>query len=338
MRAMHFPSAPGALVAVPAAFAVSLACLWLLLSQIGRRLMLDRPNERSLHMRPVPRSGGIAIAAGVAAAALAVPQGLAALLGVAGALAAVSLADDIFTLPVPVRFAAHLAAAAAALNLVGIADPLLFAVLLLAVAWYANLYNFMDGSDGLAGGMAVFGFGAYAWAAHQSGHAALAAASASVAAASGAFLLVNFHPARLFMGDVGSVPIGFLAGAFGVLGWRDGAWPLWFPVLVFAPFVCDATLTLVKRLLRRERVWEAHKDHYYQRLVRMGFGHRDTAYVEYAAMAGCAVLALFARQSEGSVQAAVLAAAALALSAIAVWVDVRWARLSQSGRSGDAAG
>jgi UDP-N-acetylmuramyl pentapeptide phosphotransferase/UDP-N-acetylglucosamine-1-phosphate transferase len=174
--------------------------------------------------------------------------------------------------------------------------------------------------------MAVFGFGAYTWAAHQAGHAGIAAASGSVAVASLAFLLVNFHPARIFMGDAGSVPLGFLAGALGALGWREGAWPLWFPVLVFAPFVCDATLTLAKRALRGERVWEAHKEHYYQRLVRMGFGHRGAAWIEYAVMAACAATALLFRTARPGVQAAALVAAALVLIAIAAWIDARWSR------------
>jgi UDP-N-acetylmuramyl pentapeptide phosphotransferase/UDP-N-acetylglucosamine-1-phosphate transferase len=336
MRAMQFQPAF-------AAFAVTLACLWLLLLPFGRRLMLDRPNERSLHARPVPRSGGIAIAAGIAAgAAMGEPaalQSVGAILVVAGALAALSLADDIFTLPTLLRLAAQLAAAGAVLGLMpGAAAPLHFAALLLAIAWYANLYNFMDGADGLAGGMAVFGFGAYAGAAYLAGHGALATASGSIAAASLAFLPANFHPARLFMGDVGSVPLGFLAGAFGVLGWREEVWPLWFPLLVFAPFACDATLTLLKRLLRGERVWQAHKDHYYQRLVRMGFGHRATAWIEYAVMAGCVALALFARNAEAGVQVAVLGAVALALIAAAIWIDARWTRWSRAQRdSGGAA-
>jgi UDP-N-acetylmuramyl pentapeptide phosphotransferase/UDP-N-acetylglucosamine-1-phosphate transferase len=326
-----------------AAFAVTLACLWVLLLPLGRRLMLDRPNERSLHLQPIPRSGGIAIAAGIAvyaatsdAAAL---QGVGAILGIAGALAVLSLADDIVTLPTLLRLAGHLAGAAAVLGLgMGVTDPALFVPLLLAIAWYANLYNFMDGSDGLAGGMAVFGFGAYGWAAHLAGHGALATAGGSIAAASLAFLVANFHPARLFMGDTGSVPLGFLAGALGVLGWREGVWPLWFPVLVFAPFVCDATLTLLRRLMRRERVWQAHKDHYYQRLVRMGFGHRGTAWIEYAVMAGCVSLALLARDAEAGVQAGVLGGVALALIALAAWIDARWARWSrvERGRGGMA--
>ena len=346
MRAMQFHPATPALVVTLAAFAVTFACLWILLSRFGRRLMLDRPNERSLHERPVPRSGGIAIAAGVAAGVAAnagmslaaAPFVFSVTLGIAGVLALVSLADDAFTLPTLLRLAAHLGASAAVLGIgTGVTDPALFVLLLLAIAWYANLYNFMDGSDGLAGGMAVFGFGAYAWAAHQSGHAALAVLGGSVAVASFAFLLVNFHPARLFMGDVGSVPLGFLAGALGVLGWSDGVWPLWFPVLVFAPFICDATLTLVKRLLRRERVWQAHKDHYYQRLVRMGFGHRGAAWIEYAAMAGCAATALLVRTAEPGMQAGALGAATAALVAIAVWVDARWARWSRTQRNSGGA-
>jgi UDP-N-acetylmuramyl pentapeptide phosphotransferase/UDP-N-acetylglucosamine-1-phosphate transferase len=335
MRAMLF---------LPAltAFLASLACLGILLSPIGRHWMLDRPNERSLHSGPVPRSGGISIAAGVAAYVVASDavslQGVVPILGIAGALAVVSLVDDILTLPALVRLAAHFAAAVAVLSMIpGDVNPVHFALLLLAIAWFANLYNFMDGSDGLAGGMTVFGFGSYAWAAYQAGHVALTTASGGIAISTIAFLLANFHPARLFMGDVGSVPLGFLAGALGVLGWRDGVWPLWFPVLVFAPFVCDATLTLVKRLLRRERVWEAHKEHYYQRLVRMGFGHRATALIEYGAMAGCAATAMLFRSAEPASQAGALGAAAVTLVAIAVWIDTRWARWSRThGDSGGA--
>jgi UDP-GlcNAc:undecaprenyl-phosphate/decaprenyl-phosphate GlcNAc-1-phosphate transferase len=311
-----------------AAFVASLLAARLLLSPAGRRIALDTPNERSLHRLPVPRTGGIAIAAGTALACTLVWPGLPVILGAAALLAVVSLVDDVFGLPTLLRLALHLAAAAAALSFdLEIEDPAIFVVLLLAVAWTANLYNFMDGSDGLAGGMAVLGFGAYEVAAHLAGAATLAALCASLAAASAAFLLFNFHPARLFMGDVGSVPLGFLAGMLGLQGWSIGAWPLWFPLLVFAPFMCDATLTLLKRVLRRERVWQAHRDHYYQRLVRMGFGHRGVAYIEYAAMAGCAGLALLVYREPVATQVAAIAIAVAALLGVALWIDRRWARL-----------
>jgi UDP-N-acetylmuramyl pentapeptide phosphotransferase/UDP-N-acetylglucosamine-1-phosphate transferase len=310
-----------------AAFVVALLAARLLLTPAGRRLALDEPNERSLHAHPVPRTGGIAIVAGVAAACALVQPGVVVTLAAALALAALSFIDDVAGLPTLARLAAHVAAAAAVLFYqLGYAEPVLFTVFVLAIAWYANLYNFMDGSDGLAGGMALFGFGAYAIAALLSGADTYAALCGSIAAAAAGFLVFNFPPARLFMGDVGSVPAGFLAGALGVVGWSRGYWPMWFPLLVFAPFVCDATLTLLRRLLRRERVWQAHRDHYYQRLVRMGFGHRGTAFIEYAAMAVCATIALFARRESSAVQAAALAFAAAALIAVAFWVDLRWAR------------
>jgi UDP-N-acetylmuramyl pentapeptide phosphotransferase/UDP-N-acetylglucosamine-1-phosphate transferase len=309
-----------------AAFAVTYALMRLLLGQFAR-FALDRPNERSLHERPVPRTGGIAVLAG---AALSLAFGATALwlpLALAAALAALSFADDLRSLPTGVRFAAHLAAALlVAWYLMSPMHPAELALLALGVAWITNLYNFMDGSDGLAGGMALIGFGAYAIAAGAAGDAPLAAASVALAAAAGAFLLLNFPPARIFLGDVGSVPLGFLAAALGLAGWRDDVWPLWFPLLVFAPFVGDATLTLLRRLARRERVWRAHREHYYQRLVRMGAGHRGAALTGYALMLVCAAAALFARDAAPSVQAAALGAAAAVLIAAAAWIDVRWSR------------
>jgi len=194
------------------------------------------------------------------------------------------------------------------------------------VAWITNLYNFMDGSDGLAGGMALIGFGAYAAAAALAGHAPLAALSVALAAASGAFLLLNFPPARIFLGDAGAVPLGFLAASLGLVGWRDDLWPLWFPLVVFAPFIGDATLTLLRRLARGERVWHAHREHYYQRLVRLGAGHRGAALTGYGLMLACAAAALYARDAAAPVQAGAIGAALLVLAAAAVWIDVRWSR------------
>jgi UDP-N-acetylmuramyl pentapeptide phosphotransferase/UDP-N-acetylglucosamine-1-phosphate transferase len=196
--------------------------------------------------------------------------------------------------------------------------------LTLALAWAINAYNFMDGADGLAAGMAIFGFGAYALAAQLAGAAPLATLCASLAAASLGFLAFNWPPARLFMGDAGAVPLGFLAGALGLQGWSEGAWPAWFPLLAFAPFLGDATLTLARRLWRRERVWRAHRDHYYQRLVQLGFGHRRTALAEYGAMAGCAGIALAVLGQAAAVQAFALAWAGIALLGAAVWIDRRW--------------
>jgi UDP-N-acetylmuramyl pentapeptide phosphotransferase/UDP-N-acetylglucosamine-1-phosphate transferase len=319
--------------AVVVSFVVSLAFLALLMSRFARAA-LDRPNERSLHQHPVPRTGGLALAAGAGAAvALCAPQLWLPFL-LAAALAAVSFIDDLRSLPSSLRFACHFAAAAfLCWYLLSPMHPVALAALVVAVAWLTNLYNFMDGSDGLAGGMALAGFGAYAGAAHAAGQLPLAAASLALAGASVAFLVYNFPPARVFLGDAGSIPLGFLCGGLGILGWRDDAWPLWFPLIVFGPFIGDATLTLLRRLARRERVWEAHREHYYQRMVRMGLGHRGTALTAYAAMALCVAGAFAALAASGALRAVLLALVITLLVAIAVWVDVRWARFSRGARA-----
>jgi UDP-N-acetylmuramyl pentapeptide phosphotransferase/UDP-N-acetylglucosamine-1-phosphate transferase len=137
-----------------------------------------------------------------------------------------------------------------------------------------NLYNFMDGADGLAGSQGVAGFAAYAAGFVMAGDSALAAWCAAAAAACAGFLCFNWPPAKIFMGDVGSIPLGFLAGGLGLVGIWQGAWPVWFPLMAFAPFVLDASTTLARRALEGKRVWEAHREHAYQRMVQMGYGHR----------------------------------------------------------------
>jgi UDP-GlcNAc:undecaprenyl-phosphate GlcNAc-1-phosphate transferase len=90
------------------------------------------------------------------------------------------------------------------------------------------------------------------------------------------------------LGDVGAVPLGFLAAIFGLTGWQAHTWPAWFPVLVFLPFIADATVTLCSRLLRGARVWDAHREHHYQRLVQTGYGHGRTLALYATLMVGCA--------------------------------------------------
>lgn len=303
---------------------VSTAIMFVLLRT--RSLPLDKPNERSLHVVPVPRTGGIAIVIGIVAAALCL-RGSPSLLVPAVALAIASYFDDRHALPAPVRLVMHLVAAGVFLWLVaGSSGPALLIVLLFAIAWITNLYNFMDGSDGLAGGMAVIGFGAYGLAAWLGGNGEFAVLAWSIAAAATGFLIFNFPPAKIFMGDVGSIPLGFLAGAFGVAGWQQGLWPLWFPVLVFAPFIVDASVTLLRRMLRGERIWQAHRQHYYQRLILSGWSHRKTALSEYALMLACAALALAAREAEALSQAAAALVAIAACAGCAIWIDRRCAR------------
>lgn len=275
---------------------VAFAVCYILLAWLLRQehyLPLDHPNERSLHVHPVPRVGGLGIVAGMSLAMLLFQPVLSALLlALALALAALSWLDDLRGLSVQMRLLSHLLAAGVFLSLAGGVGMAGLILALLAMVWMTNLYNFMDGADGLAGGMAVVGFGGYGLAAWMAGATELAVVSLSVAAASLAFLRFNIPTAQLFMGDSGSIPLGFLAAGLGWLGCRDGLWPPLFPILLFSPFIVDATVTLFARLRRGDKVWQAHRSHYYQRLVRMGLNHGRLALGEYAVMVAAMVSGL----------------------------------------------
>lgn len=309
-----------------APLAAFLVC-WLTLSWLLRRgrLPMDHPNERSLHARPTPRIGGLGIMAGVGVASVWLADGvLLPVMLAASALTALSLLDDVRGLPVAVRFTAHFAAAVACLLAVGLTGWTLLAVTL-AVVWMTNLYNFMDGADGLAGGMAAIGFSALALAAWLRDAPGLAIFCAAIAAAALAFLRFNFPPARVFMGDAGSIPLGFLAAALGIMGAMQGVWPWLFPLLVFSPFIVDASVTLVRRGLRGEKIWRAHRSHYYQRMVLLGASHRQLAWAAYALMLASAALALMVlRWSQHTVSLLILSAACYLLIFLAI--DWRWNR------------
>ncbi len=307
----------------------------MLASGLARRLALDQPNARSLHDSPIPRSGGVGLMLAVLACGWPVAGPLQSALLLAAGLAGLSLLDDLHGLPAGLRLAGHLGAAAVfalAAAPEGAGLPTL-AAMMLAIAWMTNLYNFMDGADGLAGGMAVCGFAFLGVAALVAGERPLAMLCFVVAAAAMGFLIFNFHPARIFLGDVGSIPLGFLAGALGLWGVVSGAWPGFFPVLVFAPFVVDASLTLARRAATRQRLWQAHREHYYQRLVRLGWSHRRLALAEYGLMAACGAAAWATRGAPASVQWGIVAAVGVVLAALMLAIDRRWRRhLAGGGR------
>lgn len=277
----------------------------------GRWALLDVPNQRSLHADVKPRSGGLAILAGLAAAALVSPAFpplwfIWQLLLALTLVACVSLLDDVRPLPAPARLLVHALAAGllvyadgyvpSALVLPGLswAWPawLAGAVTLVFMMWMTNLYNFMDGMDGLAAGMGVSGFGTLALMGLIVGAPAYALVALAIAAAAGGFLLCNFPPARLFMGDVGAASLGFMAAAMLVWADKNGLFPLWLGALPFLPFVVDATWTVLRRTARGKRPWQAHREHFYQRLVTLGWSHRRVVLGEYALMLNCGLMAV----------------------------------------------
>ena len=312
---------------------------WIVIAILARSrfaaALADVPNERSLHAAITPRVGGLGLMAGaLPVAAWFADTPICILLACALALLAISLADDVRSLPIAVRLPAHVAAAAVAI--LAIAGPapaqeglgaVEAAVAVLAIVWMTNLYNFMDGSDGLAGGMALVGFAALGVAAGFAGHLALAFACAALASASAGFLAHNLPPACVFLGDAGSIPLGFLAATLGLLGFIVGAWPWTFPLIVFSPFIADASITIAGRILRGEPFWRAHRSHYYQRLVLAGWSRRRLAWSAFVLMMIAAASALAARGMSGKDQLFIIAGWAVVYALLFVAIERRARRV-----------
>lgn len=327
------------LSAVAAGIGSALAVLGLL--RWRRGLPVSRPDHRTLHAGDVPRVGGLAVWLGVALG-LAASGALPPWAWVVVPLFAVFAVEDWRPLPALARLAVQVLAVGLFLGELGrIAPPgwleggilpeaLGWALIGIAMLWMTNLYNFMDGSDGLAGLMTVAGFGAMAAAALSGEDTVLGAAAIAVAAAAAAFLPFNWHPARIFLGDLGAVPLGFVAAATALDGVAGGIWPFWFPVLVFLPFIVDASITLARRALQGRSVLEPHRDHCYQRLVRIGMGHAGTAVAYGAVMAGCCASALAALWWADEAGPSVLAGWCVALAALHWRVSRVWARSAEA--------
>ena len=320
------------LIAAGVALVVSMLLTGAFTHPGSRMHILDHPNERSLHTTPTPRTGGVAIVIGILAGGIILffvsgvgfARELRWLGGLAALIASVSYLDDRRHIPVGYRLTAHTVASVmlgiagltvGSLSLPGIAHaiPAWLAGILTVLfgVWVINLYNFMDGMDGFAGGMTVFGFGTLASLGWWGGDHNFAAVNLIIAGSAAGFLVFNFPAAKIFMGDTGSSTLGFLAAGMALWGNATGLVPLWISVLVFLPFIVDATVTLLRRLIRREKVWQAHKSHYYQRLVQAGWGHRKTVLVEYGLMVACAAGALTAYRATTVVQWAIITGAIL---------------------------
>ncbi|MEW5727600.1 MAG: glycosyltransferase family 4 protein [Pseudomonadota bacterium] len=319
--------------AAAVAFAVAVLGTRRLLGWLTERRILDLPNHRSSHSLPTPRGGGLAVTPAALAAWVMVAVSTAqagwiwTLAAGGGALMAASWLDDRHSLPALPRLGVHaLAVTAGLLTLPG--DALVFQGWLPVAAdrvltalgwlWFVNLYNFMDGIDGITGVETVsLGFGIALVAIVAGVAAPLAPLGIGLAAAAIGFLVWNWHPARIFLGDSGSVPLGFLLG--GLLVHLAAAGHLAAAVILPAYYLADASITLGRRTLRGEKVWQAHRQHFYQRAVQGGRSHDQVALAILGAnlVLGCAALLSVTRPATGVALGA--AATAMLLTVLARW-------------------
>ena len=304
-------------------------------SESGSRFyLIDRPNDRSLHRRPVSRSGGVAILGGllvgmVIAAGMVGSIDWLCLFGAALPVIAISWLDDRHTVRAAIRLLIHLSAAL--LLIIAIDLPLwaklngeiirivVLSVLILSVVWMTNLYNFMDGMDGLAGSMTIIGVTTLALVGYR--QPAFVALAGLLVASTIGFLIFNWHPARLFMGDTGSATLGFMIAGLALWADRDGLLPLWLAMLAFAPFIVDATVTLLRRMLAGEKIWQAHRSHSYQRLSLSGQGQELTVVLYIILMLICSLTVLLI--AAGQVSAPVAVAVWLVVFG-GLWGSIEW--------------
>jgi UDP-N-acetylmuramyl pentapeptide phosphotransferase/UDP-N-acetylglucosamine-1-phosphate transferase len=243
------------------------------LSRPGNKLAaIDKPNGRSMHSVPTPRGGGLAVLAPLLLVyVISLGDFMDANIVIGLLLVAIiSYIDDRRSLSSSLRLAVHVIAACALVLPHGHSLYLSIGLCLLTV-WCINLYNFMDGIDGLAASMGVIGFLSVYFLNAHNGQTQLASISSIVAFSCLGFLMFNFPPAKIFLGDVGSASLGYLMAVAIVLTPGGGLSQSWPPLLIFAPFLLDATFTIARRALAGEKFWTAHRSHLYQRLaLRVG--------------------------------------------------------------------
>jgi Fuc2NAc and GlcNAc transferase len=282
-------------VALTAVFLISLS-ISLLICQRGHSRLLDLPVARSAHLVPTPRGGGLAIViavllfAGYLTWSGSVGARQFAVLLCALPVAITGFIDDLRGLPVRIRLPIHLLSAFVALTLLGPVPEPFFSgwllipgffqslLLMLALVWLLNLYNFMDGIDSLASAQTLFVSGAAGIMLFYQ-QTELAWVCAGLFAACLGFLALNLPPARLFMGDVGSTFIGFFIGLIALISHYQGTLSVWVWVLLMGGFIADTTYTLIRRIASGQRVTEAHNLHAYQHLSRRTGSHASVVMI-----------------------------------------------------------
>lgn len=273
---------------------------------------LDRPNKRSMHVQPIPRGGGIVIAGLFVLGSIffiptwpGIHRCLVALVGGTLVISIVGWLDDQKSLNSFTKFTVQLVIGVICVGLiqpettiylftekmVDLTSFILIPVIVLWITWIMNVFNFMDGIDGLVASQTIVNAFVLSIWFFYIGDTSIALVCLILCGATSGFIFYNWAPAKIFLGDSGSLSVGLIFGVLAIYGVTKHEMPVIGFIVLYGIFLADTGITLLHRMLKGERWWEPHDQHFYQRIVRTGISHSKMSIIFLMANSGLAVLA-----------------------------------------------
>lgn len=263
-----------------ASFFLSIFVLFFVTKLKLHDIFYDFPNKRSSHSKPTLKIGGlliflILVPIGFFSNYFYSPASLACLL----IIFLISFIDDLIHVSNLLRLVTHFIVAFIFIVFLPINDFYLIIFFTISLVWITNLYNFMDGIDGLSIFMTIVGFSSLAIQFYLNHFNDFVYLPLLLVITIFPYIFFNFYKSKIFLGDAGAASIGFLAGSVGLVGWVNNVWPIWFPTLIFSTFGADATLTVLIKLINKKNPLLPHKEYFFHKLIDLGLGKKTTATV-----------------------------------------------------------
>lgn len=259
------------------------------------KLFYDVPNDRSSHSIPTLKVGGLVIFLNFYVVSF-IFIGFSVInqvLYLSIFIFLISLFDDFFDISIYFRLFIHFIICGLLISILDFDYLPISIFFLIGLVWITNLYNFMDGINGLSAFMLIFGFIPLGFVAHSNGDPEFSNNIYLLFFLFLPFLYFNFIKNKIFLGDAGAVTIGFIAGGVGLYGWKNGYWPIWFPTLLFSIFGADATLTVILRVVYKKNPLIPHKTYFFHKLIDLGFTKNSVSLYYAFSMIISAMISLF---------------------------------------------
>jgi len=292
------------------------------------KIFYDVPNQRSSHTKPTLKIGGVIIFSIFFPTIYNEYYSFSInLLLPAFIIFIISFLDDLFHVSNLIRFLFHLFASIIFISLLPIDNIFISMFFVISMIWITNLYNFMDGIDGLSVSMTIVGFSSFAYIFYLKSAYDLSVISSLLVFVVLPFFYFNFIKSKIFIGDSGATTIGFLAGALGLIGWTNELFPIWFPILIFVPFGADATLTLILRLYERKNPFQPHNEFFFHKLIFLGYPKNIVLYLYLFFMILSSLLAFFIIKCSIEVIYFSFYLYLILLLCILVYIHVKWKKI-----------